>query len=68
MANEDSVLKEVDQELAEDRQWAMFRKYGPAAIGAGLALILGVGAWQALDPQSRMQLPNSQALGIYQRA
>lgn len=46
MANEDSVLKEVDQELAEERQWAMFRKYGPAAIGGAAALVIGVGAWQ----------------------
>ncbi len=46
MANDESVLKEVDQELAEERQWAMFRKYGPAAIGAGAAVVLAVGAWQ----------------------
>ncbi len=46
MANEDSVLREVDQELAEDQQWAMFRKYGPAAIGAGAALVVAVGGWQ----------------------
>jgi len=46
VANEDTALKEVDQELAEERQWAMFRKYGPAAIGAGAALVVGVGAWQ----------------------
>lgn len=46
MANEDIILKEVDQELAEDRQWEMFRKYGPAAIGAGLAIIAAVGAVQ----------------------
>ena len=46
MANEDSVLREVDQELAEDRQWSMFRKYGPAVIGAASALVIGVGAWQ----------------------
>lgn len=46
MANEDSVLREVDQELAEDRQWAVFRKYGPALIGGGLAIVAGVGGWQ----------------------
>ncbi len=46
MANEDSVLKEVDQELAEDRQWAMFRKYGPAAMAGALAIVVGVGGWQ----------------------
>lgn|GEM_PF-693677 len=46
MANDESVLREVDQELAEDQQWAMFRKYGPAAIGAGAALVVAVGGWQ----------------------
>lgn len=49
MANEDSVLREVDQELAEDRQWSMFRNYGPAIIGGAAALILGVGAYQAYN-------------------
>ncbi|NOX82135.1 MAG: tetratricopeptide repeat protein [Alphaproteobacteria bacterium] len=46
MANEDSALREVDQELAEDRQTAMFRKYGPAALAAGISLVLAVGGWQ----------------------
>lgn len=46
MANEDSVLREVDQELAEDRQWQLFRKFGPAVIGGAAAVIIGVGAWQ----------------------
>ncbi len=46
MANEDSALREVDQELAEDQQMAMFRKYGPAAIAASVGLVLAVGGWQ----------------------
>jgi hypothetical protein len=46
VANEDSALREVDQELAEDRQTAMFRKYGPAALAAGISLVLAVGGWQ----------------------
>lgn len=46
MANEDSAFREVDQELAEERQAAMFRKYGPAIIGGAVAVVLGVGAWQ----------------------
>lgn len=60
MANEDSVLKEVDQELAEERQWLMFRKYGPAFIGASAALVIGVGAWQAYDA-TRTNASNRQA-------
>lgn len=46
MANEDSVLREVDQELAEDRQWEMFRKQGPLLIGGALAIVIAVAGWQ----------------------
>lgn len=46
MANEDSALREVDQELAEDEQWANICKYGPALVGAAIALVVGVGGWQ----------------------
>ncbi len=46
MANEDTALREVDQELAEERQWAMFRKYGPMVISGAIAIVLGVGGWQ----------------------
>ena len=45
MANEDTALREVDQELAEERQWEMFRKYGPLVIGGALAIVLGVAGW-----------------------
>ncbi len=46
VANEDSALKEVDQELAEERQWVMFQKYGPMVLGGAAAIILAVGGWQ----------------------
>lgn len=46
MANEDTALREVDQELAEERQWAMFRQYGPAIIAGALVIVLGVAGWQ----------------------
>ena len=42
MANEDSVLREVDQELAEDRQWETFRKYGPGVIAGAVAILVVV--------------------------
>ena len=45
MANEDTTLREVDQELAEERQWAMFQKYGPLLIGLGFAIVIGVAGW-----------------------
>lgn len=51
MANDESVLREVDQEIAEDRQWAFFRKHGPA-IGAGaLAIIVSVAGVQIWSDQ-----------------
>lgn len=47
MANEDeTILREVDQELAEERQWAMFRQHGPAVVGAAIAIVVGVAGWQ----------------------
>ncbi len=67
MANEDSVLKEVDQELAEERQWLMFRKYGPALIGASAALVIGVGAWQFFDA-SRTSAANKEAVQFAEAA
>ncbi len=47
MANEeDSVLREVDQDLAEERQWAQFREHGPKVIAAAIAIVAGVTGWQ----------------------
>jgi hypothetical protein len=51
VANDESILREVDQELAEDRQWALFRKHGPAIIGAASAIVLGVAGWQIYNYQ-----------------
>lgn len=46
MANEDSALREVDKELAEDRQWALFRQHGPAIIAGAIGVVVMVGGWQ----------------------
>ncbi len=46
MANEDTAFREVDQELAEERQWAMFQKFGPLIIGGAVAIVVAVGGWQ----------------------
>lgn len=67
MANEDSVLKEVDHELAEERQWSAFRKYGPAVIGAAAALVIGVGAWQAITA-ARVNTANKEAVQFAEAA
>ena len=46
MANEETAFREVDQELAEERQWEMFRKRGPVVVAGALAIVAGVAAWQ----------------------
>lgn len=46
MSNDESVLREVDQELAEDRQWAMFRSYGPFIIAGAIAIVGAVAGTQ----------------------
>lgn len=46
MAEDESVLREVEQELAADRQWAFFRQYGPILIGGAAAIVAGVAGWQ----------------------
>ncbi|WP_425409193.1 tetratricopeptide repeat protein [Hyphococcus sp.] len=46
MANDESALREVDQELAEERQWSEFRRQGPLVIGAAIAVVAGVAGWQ----------------------
>ena len=51
MANDESVLREVDQDLEEERQWARFRKYGPAAIAGAILLVAGVAGWQIFNAQ-----------------
>ncbi|MEM9013521.1 MAG: tetratricopeptide repeat protein [Pseudomonadota bacterium] len=50
MANDESAIREVDQELAEERQWALFRKNGPIVIGGAvaiLAVVAGTQLWNA---------------------
>ena len=46
MANEDSVLREVNEALEEERQWAFFQKNGPALIAGAVLLVAGVAGWQ----------------------
>lgn len=51
MANDESLLREVDQELAEDRQWITMRKNAPLLIGGALAIVVGVAGWQIYSGQ-----------------
>ncbi len=61
MANEDSAFREVDQELAEERQWELFRTRGPMVIAGALAIMIGVGAWQ-FQTWQRVSNAETQAL------
>ena len=51
MTSEDSTLREVDQDLAEERQMALIRRYGPVVAGIAIALIMGVAGWQIYTGQ-----------------
>lgn len=46
MTNDETILREVDQALAEDSTAESIRKNLPAIIGAALIVIGGVGGWQ----------------------
>lgn len=46
MTNDDTILREVDQALAEDTASQSIRKHLPAIVAAGLIVVGGVGGWQ----------------------
>lgn len=46
MANDENAFREVDEAMAEERQWAFFRENGPMLIAGAVAIVLGVAAWQ----------------------
>lgn len=43
--SDDSFIREVDEELRQDKAHALWKRYGPLAIGAAVALVLATGAW-----------------------
>ncbi|MEL6507580.1 MAG: tetratricopeptide repeat protein [Pseudomonadota bacterium] len=51
MTSEDSTLREVDQELAEERQMKVIRQIGPILIGFGVAIVMAVAGWQVYSSQ-----------------
>jgi len=51
VAEEETVIREVDQSMAEDRQAEFLRKRGPAILGASGALVLAVAGWQVWKSQ-----------------
>lgn len=51
MTNDETILREVDQALAEDTTAESIRKNLPAIIGAALIVVVGVGGWQVWSRQ-----------------
>ena len=51
MTSEDSTLREVDQELAEERQMGLIRQFGPIVAGVAVAIVMGVAGWQIYTGQ-----------------
>jgi len=43
---EDSFIREVNEELRRENARALWGRYGPILIGAAVALVLGTAAWQ----------------------
>ena len=54
----DSVIREIDEELKQERYEKLWKKYGGYVIGAALALVIGVAGfkgWQHWDIQTRTE-------------
>ncbi|MEL6112021.1 MAG: tetratricopeptide repeat protein [Pseudomonadota bacterium] len=51
MTSEDSTVREVDQELAEERQMKVIRQIGPILIGVGVAIVMAVAGIQIFNGQ-----------------
>ncbi len=49
MANEDGLIREVDEGLAEDDFWRSVQKRGPYILGAAAAIVAGVAGFQVVD-------------------
>ena len=61
--SEDVLIREVDDDLNQDRQLAAFKRYGPF-VGIALVLILvGVGAWQVRE--ARQETARAEASEAY---
>lgn len=53
MAEDETVIREVDQSIAEDRQAEFLKKRGPALLGLAGAIVVGVAGWQFWKGQNR---------------
>ena len=46
MAEDDSFIREVNEEIRQEKARALWGRYGPIIIGAAVVLVLGTAAWQ----------------------
>ena len=53
MANEEGLIREVDEELAGDKLWSTIRNRAPLVIAAALAVVVAVAVQQALEARRR---------------
>lgn len=47
--DENVLLKEVDEDLAQEEQIAFLKRFGPWLLGASLTAVIGVGVYQAMS-------------------
>lgn len=57
MSNSDSFIEEVSEEVRRDRMFALWKRYGPYAIGALVAIVAAVGAvtWMEAREQAKAE-------------
>ena len=56
---QDSLLREIDEELRQEQYAKLWKRYGNHLIGAALALVLAVAGyqgWRTYDVNNRMEL------------
>jgi hypothetical protein len=51
VTNDETILREVDQALAEDKTSQALKKNLPAIVGAAVMVVVGVGGWQLWTQQ-----------------
>ena len=53
VANDETIFREVDQELAEDKLWTRLRRQGPALIGIAVLIVAVVAVSQYLSGRTQ---------------
>ncbi|HLO79045.1 MAG TPA: tetratricopeptide repeat protein, partial [Magnetospirillum sp.] len=65
-ASADLLIREVDDELRQERMQLLWKKHGNLAISAAVALVLGVAGWQGWNAWNMKQ--RSQSGGAFSAA